>query len=775
MSVTCFLFLRPVKECRLNGSWKEKVSLTKWVYNGSFDVFIKFRSPDGSEEDQINMKQKTVFLSLIFILPIIFISSNAFGSNDPQRLFSLIDYIGGDYQFAVSKGRIINDNEYTEMLDFSESAVAISSTLEITSDDLIRKITRLSNKINARASVQEVKDITNEIKKDLISGFNITRNPSSMPSLSNGSVLFARHCTACHGERGNGRGILAENLIPEPTNFQSLDVSLTLSPLKVYNTLNFGIKDTAMPAFVTLTDKEKWDVAFYVLSAGFPDHILNDTTKVRVPEELSDYKALSSLTNQQISERLNLNRDDNSSYASIMAIRNSDPDNDPNNSNDKNKYIEFAIAELRSALKHYKNNEHEKALDSSIDAYLNGYELVEADIFLADGLLASKIEQNMARFRSEVKKGAPADEVERLTSDISKDLNKASDLLYDKNTFNSAVLFTSSFSIILREGLEAILIIAAIIAFLVNTGSRRVIRYIHVGWVSAIVAGLITWYVARTIISISGLNRELIEGITSLIAAAVLFYVSYWLISKIEVEKWKEFIKTKIETALNKKSIMALVTVSFFAVYREAFETVLFYQALGYQAENNISPVIWGFVAGVAVTGILGFLIFKLAISIPIRYFFSATSLLLYFLCFILVGKGIYELQSAGMIGTTIVDYVPRIDILGIYPTLETLIPQSIIVVAFIFASFWIANVSGEKERKEIAMNVSRISEELKTMYDSFDHIKGHILEWKKCEDIDLEAEELDHQIHDVIDHVDQLQNKLGDFYQNVSSPQKST
>lgn len=718
------------------------------------------------------MKQKIIFLSLVFILPIIFISSNAFGSNDPQRLFSLIDYIGGDYQSAVSKGKIINNDEYNEMLDFSESAVAISGTLEITNDDLIRKITRLNKKINAKASVQEVKNITAEIKKDLLSGFNIVINPSSMPSISNGSVLFARNCTACHGERGNGKGILAANLTPEPTNFKSLDISLAMSPLKIYNTLNFGIKDTAMPAFITLTDKEKWDVAFYVLSIGFPDHILNDTTEIKVPEELSDYRTLSLLTNQQINDRLRLDRDDNSSYASIMAIRNADSNN---NNNDKNKYIEFSIAGLQSALKHYKNNEHKKALDSSIDAYLNGYELVESDISVADGSLALKIEQNMTRFRSEVKKGAPVDEVERLANDISEDLSKASGLLSDKNTFNSAVLFTSSFSIILREGLEAILIIAAIIAFLVNTGSRRVIKYIHVGWVSAIVAGLITWYIARTIISISGLNRELIEGITSLIAATVLFYVSYWLISKIEVEKWKEFIKTKIETALNKKSIMALVTVSFFAVYREAFETVLFYQALGYQAENNISPVIWGFIAGVAVTGILGFLIFKLAISIPIRYFFSATSLLLYLLCFILVGKGIHELQSTGMIGTTIVDYVPRIDIIGIYPTLETLIPQSIIAVAFIFASFWIANVSGEKERKEIAINVSLISKELKTMYDSFDHIKGHILEWKKCEDIDLEAEELDHQIHEVIDHVDQLQNKLGDFYQNVSSPQKST
>lgn len=719
------------------------------------------------------MTKRVIALSLVFIVQVIFMSSTAFGSNDIQRLFSLVDYIEGDYQSAVSSGRIINNDEYNEMVEFSSSAVAISAALDI-NNNLIRKIKKLSKKIKAKGTVQEVKNLTAEIKKDLISDFNVAAYPSSMPNISNGSTLFALNCTACHGARGNGNGILAANLTPQPTDFRSPDVSPELSPLKVYNTLKFGIEDTSMPAFSTLTDKEKWDVAFYVLSVGFPDNVPGDAAEVKVPKDLSDYKTVSSLTNQEIINRLGL--DDKSSYAALMAIRNSGSDNGPkDNYNDKNKHIEFSAAGLRSALKHYKNGERKKALESSIDAYLNGYELIESDISVADGTLALKIEQNMTKFRSDIKKGVPAEQLELLANNITTDLNKASDLLSDKTTFNSAVLFTSSFSIIVREGLEAILIIAAIIAFLVNTGSRKVIRYIHVGWISAIAAGLITWYAARTVISISGLSRELIEGFTSLIAAAVLFYVSYWLISKIDVEKWKEFIKAKIETALNKKSVVALVMVSFLAVYREAFETVLFYQALGYQAGDNISPVIWGLVAGVAVTAVLGLLVFKLAISIPIRYFFSATSLLLYFLCFILIGKGIHELQSAGMIGTTLVEHVPQIDILGIYPTLETLIPQSFIVAAFIFASFWIANVSREKERKEIAINVSRISEELKTMYDSFDHIKGHVLEWKKCEDIDLEAEELDNQIHDVIDHVDQLQNKLGDFYQNIATPQRPT
>jgi len=712
------------------------------------------------------MKPKINYFIFTFFAFVLLTALNSFAGDDAQRLYSLIDYIGGDYQFAVKNDSIINDEEYSEMVEFSDTALTIFNSMGGGENILKQNLEALDTKIKNKAPVLEVLNLTVEIKKSLVSEYNIATFPPSSPSINGGFDLFTKNCTTCHGEKGDGNGILAENLVPSPTNFKDKDVSLTLSPLKVYNTLNFGIEGTSMPAFNTLNDKEKWDVAFYVLSIGFPENI-SVTADGHIPEGFSDYKALSSLTNKDILDSFDPN--DISAYASVKQIRNSfsgreDSDED---------YIAFTMAGINSALEHYKKGDSKKALDTSIEAYLDGYEQIESDLAIADNKLAVKIEGDLSRYRSGIKNGVPVSQLETLKAGISDDLNSASVILSDRNSFNSAVLFTSSFSIIVREALEAILIIAAIIAFLVNTGSRKAIRFIHYGWVSAIIAGLLTWYLARKVISISGASRELIEGFTALIAAVVLFYVSYWLISKIEVEKWKEFIKTKVEKALNKKSVIALVAVSFLAVYREAFETVLFYQALGYQAEGNIAPVLWGLLAGIVFTAVLGFLIFKLAIRIPIKYFFSTTSLLLYILCFILIGKGIHELQGAGLIGSTFVDFVPRIDILGIYPTLETVIPQSVIVAAFIFATFWIVNVSRDKEREEIAVNISQISDELKTMYDSFDHIKGHIMEWKRCEEIDLEAEELDRQIHDVIDHVDQLQDKLGDFYQNVSGPDR--
>lgn len=224
-----------------------------------------------------------------------------------------------------------------------------------------------------------------------------------------------------------------------------------------------------------------------------------------------------------------------------------------------------------------------------------------------------------------------------------------------------------------------------------------------------------------------------------------------------------------MEKAITKKSVIALASVSFFAVYREAFETVLFYQALWFQAENTQSAVLWGFVAGVAVLAVLFFVIFKLALRIPIKYFFTVTSIFLYFLSFILVGKGIRELQEAGIVGITPLEYLPQVEALGIYPTLETALPQGILLLAFVFAFMWISYTTREMEKKEIAMSLSRIADDMQSMYAAFDHIKGHIVDWKRCEGIDIEARDLDSQIQEVITHVDELENKLGDFYDIVS------
>ncbi len=710
-------------------------------------------------------------LSLIFT---VMCTLGASASGNAQRLVSIIDYINGDYAGAVDSDRnIINQFEYEEMEELSGTALELHKELlkdTRTSQGIDESLGDLQKKILSKAPPSEIRPLTSEIKQNVINVYNISPYPASSPDLKHGMKLYNKNCTSCHGYKGEGDGTLAANLDPPPRDFTAPELRGSMSPYKIYNTLTFGIEGTSMPSFRSFSDKEKWDTAFYVMSLGPPDADSGSFVSVeKIPEQLTDYKTLASLSNNELREKLAGVKSLDTEKA-IGHLRNrisADQESVPDSP------IGYTREKMNYALALYEKGDYSGALNTSIDAYLEGFERAETDLRIKDEKLTKEIEKKLTSFRSGIKDRIPYSELSALNSDIGSDLDSASSLLNDETALSSAVLFTNSFSILLREALEAMLIIAAIVAYLSRTGAASQIKYIHFGWISAIFAGLITWFLARTVIQISGASREVIEGVTALTAAAVLFYVSYWLISKIEVDKWKEFIRTKVQTALNKKSVFALAAVSFLAVYREAFETVLFYQALLYQAEGAISPVVWGVIAAAAVTIALIYVIFKLTVRIPLKYFFSFTSMFLYVLCFILAGKGIHELQHAGVIDITRVQNFPTVEFLGMYPTLETLIPQAIILIAVLFALFWIVYVTRVRERQEFAKNLTELSGEIESVHHSFDHIKGHILEWRKCDDIDIEAEELEHQIQDVIKHVNDLQNRIGDFYQVVSSKSK--
>ncbi len=688
-----------------------------------------------------------------------------------KRIISLVDYIGGDYKNAVSNGEIINAEEYDEMLEFSAEVRELFKSMKSSEGDradVESDLNELAGLIADRTPVSEVESLSKTIKEKVIASYDVTPYPEKSPSYASGRALFEANCAQCHGPEGAGDGPLAMGLNPAPLNFADTEIASALSPFKVHNTITFGIEDTAMPSFPRLSDEEKWDVAFYVLSLGYEGGDLAEGEKSAavLPDGIVNYKTLANMSNGEIRGKLgSLASNEEEQYNALAYLRKGifEKETPPESP------ILLTSSLLNESVRLYNKGEYEESYAKALDAYLEGFEKVETDLAIRDKNLSRGIESAFSDLREAIKSEKPAAYVEELNVLIQKELVAAQSVLENSKPSSSLLSFLNSFTIIVREGLEAILIIAAIIAFLGATGSKGVIKYIHLGWILALVAGFFTWLMARTVISISGAEREVIEGVTSLTAAAVLFYVSYWLISKIDVRIWKEYIQGKVEKALSRGSVVALASVSFFAVYREAFETVLFYQALWFQAENAKSAVIWGIVLGAALLIILFFVIFKLAMRIPLKYFFSITSIFLYLLSFILLGKGIRELQEAGIVGITPIEFLPQIDVLGFYPTLETVVPQAILLAAFVFAVIWLEYVKRERERTEIAVSVSRISEDMKSMHAAFDHIKGHIIEWRRCEDIDLEAEDLDRRIQDVITHVDELEGKLGDFYTAVS------
>ncbi|HEX3036306.1 MAG TPA: FTR1 family protein [Thermodesulfobacteriota bacterium] len=719
-----------------------------------------------------------IFLFFLFIS-----TSASFASEGAKRILSLVDYIGGDYKNAVRQGKIIKEEEYNEMLEFSSESLDLFRELKASEGDeagIEADLTELKREIEGKSSVKDIESLSKDIKNKIISAYDIATYPQNHPSLDIGRSLYAKNCAQCHGVAGAANGPLTSNFNPPPMNFTDPSSTGSISPFKVYNTMSYGIEGTAMSPFPNLTEEDKWNVAFYILSLRFSQKESEEGKAVlslnQIPDELKDPKALATLSNDELSDKLKPYIGDEETLVNALAYlrrgvsESKKPEENP---------LAITSTALKEAVQLYEDGKKEEAYKKALDAYFEGFEKVEPQLFSRDAKFGRNVEAKFTELRGLIKDGRSVQDIKDLHRQIDNDLERASIILMNGKPIGKALSFINSFAIIVREGLEAALIVAAVIAFLGATGAKDAIRYVHLGWALALVAGFITWGLAQTIIKISGAQREVIEGVTSLLAAAVLFYVSYWLITKIEVKKWKEYIQSKVKSALSRRSIFALASVSFFAVYREAFETVLFYQALWLQTDNSQSAVMWGFLCGAVLIVGLVVLIFKLGLRVPLKYFFSITTSLLYLLCFVLMGKGIRELQEAGVVGITPLDFIPQIDVLGIFPTLETSIMQGSLLIAFIGALLWLGFIKREREKKEIAISVSRIADDMKSMHEAFEHIKGHILEWRRCKDIDLEAEELDNQIKDVIRHVDDLEGKLEDFFdvisknrETVSSPQ---
>lgn len=242
-------------------------------------------------------------------------------------------------------------------------------------------------------------------------------------------------------------------------------------------------------------------------------------------------------------------------------------------------------------------------------------------------------------------------------------------------------MFGQSFGIILREGVEALLLCTALSAAVLKGGASGDARAIWVGAVAALVASVATAFLVERVFHLAPAGREAIEGVTMLLAAAVLFYVSYWLLSKLEIARWMGYLKDKVGGA---RSQRALAGVAFLAVYREGVETVLFYQALS--GVGDSLPIWAGLAAGVVALAGVGVALLRFGLRLPLRSLFAITGGLLYYLAVVFAGQGMHELQEAGWMTTMPLSGVPRVGFLGIYPTAETVAVQALLVVLAIAA-----------------------------------------------------------------------------------------
>jgi high-affinity iron transporter len=376
--------------------------------------------------------------------------------------------------------------------------------------------------------------------------------------------------------------------------------------------------------------------------------------------------------------------------------------------------IDFIRDSLESVLVYYQNRDYQSAYTAARTAYLDSYEFVEIPLRSIDPDFTLEVEFQFAELRNLIKEQAPFEEVQQATVKIKRSLDESERLVTGTGAVAPAIAFSSSFSIIFREGLESVLILGAILSYLEASRNTKFKPYVYYGVIIAIAATAVTWFIASYVIEISGANRELIEAIAALSATAVLFYVSFWILNKIETKKWIEFVKAKIWQATTTGGVMVFVMLSFFTVYREGFETVLFYQAMSGFAKYMEIYVSLGFILGMVSLLAIYYGMRRLGKKLPLRALFALTMGIGAYLSLAFLGNAIRELQTLDVISyTSLLGIIPRLDInlatmTGIYPTLETVVGQIILLGVYLSASFYVLFMRPRKEKKIAAMRKSR-------------------------------------------------------------------
>ena len=615
-------------------------------------------------------------------------------SQEGQTLVHILDYVSVDYPTFVHGGQVLNSAEYDEQREFAAQAVELleQSAPAANKDSLLEKARSLRGEIDNKAEGATVAKLAADLRGEVIRSYGVIVVPSGTVDLGSGAKLFETHCSSCHGNEGRGDGVAAQSMDPKPADFHNAARMDALNLYGLYNTITLGVNGTPMRAFGELSESDRWALAFFVGSMRSDrEDIARGESLWKRGEGREQLGNLHALVTTSIAETRGAG---GAPLTAVQAYLSAHPEAlrtagvAP---------LELTRQKLDETLAAYRAGDRERARQVAIAGYLEGFELIEASLDNVDAPLRGEVERQMMALRSMIGSGQPVERVAEQTRHIKSLLAQAEERL-SVGGLTPTTAFVSSLLILLREGLEALLVLAAIIAFVLKTERRDALPYIHLGWIVALALGGLTWVVARYMLAVSGANRELTEGITALIAAAMLLYVGYWLHSKSYAHAWQAFIHDQVATALGKQTLWAMAGISFLAVYRELFEIILFYEALWAQAgPQGHHAVILGMLAAILLLAAIGGLILKYSLRLPIGPFFAATSGLLALLAVVFAGNGIAALQEAGAVNSTAIHFI-SVPLLGIYPTLQGLLAQGIglvlVLVGMAFARRGAANHS---------------------------------------------------------------------------------
>ncbi len=598
---------------------------------------------------------------------------------EPSRLLvHALSYLANDYGNAVdSNHKVLSQAEYKEMTEFSAGALkSYTENAGLWKNADTTAIGRNMRQIVSYVAEKEVPEklqlLATETRAMVLKASGLNISPEKYPNLANGKKIFALECAKCHGDIGYGDGKEGVGLDPSPRNFHDKDRISGLSPFAAFNTIRLGVEGTGMKAHPTLSDAEVWDVSWYVIALRYAGDAKD--ANVAKGDKRFTLEQLANTTDKALKDSYQLDGKE------IAQLRLQQPETQ------NNAFLSIAVANLDNALKAYANGDYTAAGDAAALAYLEGVEPVELSLRASDPKLAERLERQLSGVRKLI-----ADRVleAQLTDSVAAakvTLTQAGDIL-DNKEYSFAMAFFMAASILLREGLEAFLVIMVILSILNKAELRSSKKYVHAGWITAVLIGIGLWFGSAQLIEQGkGMTKiEIIEGSVSLLAVVMLLYIGFWLHNKSEVEKWKAYVSKMMKNALDSRSALWLVGLSFFVVFREVFESVLFLSAINIESKGTQEMALGAGVLSAFILVILfAFVVLRFSAKLPIPKLFKISSIMMGILSVVLIGKGVHSFQEIGFIPVHGIPFV-RIELLGIFPTIESLGAQLLVATGVFF------------------------------------------------------------------------------------------
>ena len=565
-------------------------------------------------------------------------------TSDAQHLVSILQYLQGDYPAAVAS----NDaGELAEQRSLSREAVAEAQRLPAVSA-LVPRVAAVDARVQEARDAEGVARDCGSLVDDIVATTGISRAPTAAPDLDEGARLFEKSCAVCHGPQGHGDGPAAAALTPPPASFHSAEVMGPLTPFKAFNVVRYGVNGTSMAPFPGLDERQRWALAFYVFTLRQPA-CTGPAPQVSLDE-------LANRTDGQLAQRVGA--------AGMACARRKLPELDAP------ALLAAARARVVEGMGLADRGDTRGAESAILDAYLSDVEPVEPWLRARDAELVTQLEASFTTTRAALQQrdASAHEDGERLVALLDRAAGP-----HTRTT--AASVFGFSALVIVREGFEAAVVIAALLAVVKKRKQLTRARLVHAGWLSALAVGAVAFVAGRKVLA--GAMNEKMEGLLAILATAMLLHAALWLNAKSTTRRTMGDIREQTFGALDRGGL-ALFGIAFLAMFRETFETAVFLEALSIDAP---SAVVWGALSGTVLLLGLVFAVSRLGLRLPMVTLFKVSTVVLVATAVVLLGQGIHSLEEVGMLPSRPLPFF-QVDFLGIFPDRLSVIAQALVALA---------------------------------------------------------------------------------------------